>query len=194
MANAATATTMIPPAGMNLGTFRITNTVPFTTNSTPDFQWSFIASTTQTQTCSWRLCQRGHHRYQYYESRQALCTWQSGAESNSQSIFRCFDERDWSRYHLCGGISQFKTVITGGISPYLVIYFDGQQNDTVFNYTSGNDITVTPLVTTSYNLVAVYDNSGNPALANSGIVSVIVKNNNTISWQPLVTRKVSQVR
>ncbi|MBL7754198.1 MAG: hypothetical protein JNM44_06960 [Chitinophagaceae bacterium] len=181
VANAATATTMIPPAGMNLGTFRITNTVPFTTNSTPDFQWSFIASTTQTQTAVGAYINGATIGTNITNPARHFVLGNPVLNQIANPSSAVLMKGTGPDTICVGASANLKAVITGGVSPYQVIYFDGQQNDTVFNYTSGNDITVTPLVTTSYNLVAVYDNSGNPALANSGIVSVIVKNNNTIS-------------
>jgi hypothetical protein len=181
VANATIATTMIPPPGMNLGTFRITNTVPFTANSTPDFQWSFVNTPNQTQTAigayvngattGINLTIPANHFVlgnpvlnQIPNPTLAVLTNGSGADT------------------ICtGNTANIQVAIQGGVSPYTVIYSDGSQQDTVFNYLSGTDITVTPLVTTTYSLVSITDNSNNPCLANNGLVSVIVKNNTNLS-------------
>jgi len=42
------ASTVPAPPGWRLGTFVITNTVPFTTNSSPDFVWSYLTGTSTT--------------------------------------------------------------------------------------------------------------------------------------------------
>lgn len=181
VANAAIATTMLPPAGMNLGTFRITNSVPFTTNSTPDFQWSFIASSTQTQTAVGAYVNGATVGTNITNPVRHFVLGNPVLNQIANPSSAVLMKGTGPDTICIGASANLKTLIAGGVSPYQVIYFDGLQNDTVSNYISGNDITVNPLVTTSYSLVAVYDNSGNPALTSSGIVSVIVKNTNNIS-------------
>ena len=78
---------------------------------------------------------------------------------------------------ICAGLStDIKVVITGGIAPYTVVYSNGNTNTTVNNYTSGNKISVSPALTTTYALVSVTDANGSalvPAnLSGSALVTV----------------------
>lgn len=59
-----------------------------------------------------------------------------------------------------GSTQNISVNITGGASPYTVVYFDGTSNVTVPNYTSGANIPVTPNGTTTYTLVSVESNGG----------------------------------
>ncbi|MBP7849977.1 MAG: T9SS type A sorting domain-containing protein [Lentimicrobiaceae bacterium] len=84
---------------------------------------------------------------------------------------------------ICSGNSSALAVaITGGASPYFVVYNDGTLNDTVLGYVSGNNITVTLSTTTSFTLVNVVDSngcvsgglSGNPSIEVDVLDPVIV--------------------
>ena len=48
IASEGLATAIPPPPGYRLGKFRITNTVPFTTSSSPNFVWAFLTGTSTT--------------------------------------------------------------------------------------------------------------------------------------------------
>jgi len=74
-----------------------------------------------------------------------------------------------------GSSSAIAVAITGGLSPYTVVYQDDNNNQfAVNNYTSGSDIPVTPAATTTYSLVSVTDANGNPGSGNSGTATVNV--------------------
>ena len=76
---------------------------------------------------------------------------------------------------ICAGSSSSLAVnITGGVTPYTVVYSDGTANHTVSNYTSGADISVTPTATTTYSLVSVTDANNNPGSGNTGAPQVTV--------------------
>lgn len=69
------------------------------------------------------------------------------------------------------------TTITGGTSPYTVVYSDGVTNFTVTGYVSGNNIAVSPSGTTTYTLVSVQDAGG--CFANlTGSPAVVTVNSN----------------
>jgi fibronectin-binding autotransporter adhesin len=71
---------------------------------------------------------------------------------------------------ICNGSStNLMVTITGGISPYTVVYSGG----TVNNYTSGSAIAVSPSTTTTYTLTSVTDAIGCTAtLSGSGVITV----------------------
>ena len=62
---------------------------------------------------------------------------------------------------ICAGTStDIRAVITGGTAPYNLVYSNGSSTFTVNNYSSGQKISVTPTLTTTYTLVSVTDASG----------------------------------
>ena len=64
--------------------------------------------------------------------------------------------------------------ITGGTSPYTVVYSNGSTQTTVSNYVSGSAISVTPSGTTTYTLVSVTDANSFAGTGNSGNATVTV--------------------
>jgi len=80
---------------------------------------------------------------------------------------------------VCSGSStKLSVVISGGVSPYTVIYTDGTKNYEVGNYISGTDISVTPVASpTAYTLVSVTD-------ANN-VTSAALAGNVAVSWHPV---------
>jgi len=76
---------------------------------------------------------------------------------------------------ICNGSSANLIVtITGGTSPYTVVYTDGTNNFTVNTYISGSDIPVSPTLNTTYSLVSVTDADSNPGTDNSGTAAITV--------------------
>ena len=76
---------------------------------------------------------------------------------------------------LCGGSStNLRVYITDGASPYKILYSDGSNEFTVSNYVSGSSISVSPSVSSSYNLVSVENKGGCFGTGNQGspIVSI----------------------
>ena len=77
---------------------------------------------------------------------------------------------------ICAGQSANLTVtVTGGVSPYNVVYAANAVNQTpVTGYVSGSNISVTPSVTTTYTLVGVTDAAGcvSAGLSGSPVVTV----------------------
>ena len=67
-----------------------------------------------------------------------------------------------------GSTTNLSVMITGGISPYTVVYFNGVSNTTVNSYISGTAIPVSPIITTTYTLVSVTGSGGCSSSANSG--------------------------
>lgn len=62
---------------------------------------------------------------------------------------------------ICVGQSaNAKVNITGGTGPYTITLSDGTNNQTINNYTSGANVAVSPLVTSTYSLVTVLDYFG----------------------------------
>lgn len=83
---------------------------------------------------------------------------------------------------LCAGNSaNIRVTITGGVSPYTLVYTDGTSNFTVNNYISASNIPVSPASTTTYSIVSVTDASSNLGTGNSG--SAVI----TVNPLPIVT-------
>jgi hypothetical protein len=81
---------------------------------------------------------------------------------------------------ICSGSStNLQVAITGGVSPYTVIYTNGSSNFTVTNYTSGANIAVSPTITTTYTLVSVTSAEGCLSPTNSGSA---IKTIATTTW------------
>lgn len=77
---------------------------------------------------------------------------------------------------ICPGFStNIRVTITGGISPYTLVYTDGTTNFTVNNYISATNISVSPASTRNYTIVSVA-NASNGALGtgNSGLAAITV--------------------
>ena len=81
-----------------------------------------------------------------------------------------------------GGSANFSVTITGGVGPYTVVYSGSPSGGaTVNSYTSGNTISVSPTVNTTYTLTSVTDAFGCTAgtLTGSSVITV-----NTLSTAP----------
>ena len=79
-----------------------------------------------------------------------------------------------------GTATNLQVAITGGTSPYSVVYTDGSANFTVSSYTSGSNISVSPTTTTTYALVSVTSTGGCTGTGNSG--SAVVTSGATSTW------------
>jgi gliding motility-associated-like protein len=86
-----------------------------------------------------------------------------------------------------GGTTNLVMTIAGGTTPlYTVVYHSVPTgNVTVANYTSGNNIPISPGATTTYDLVSVTDANGCTATAVAGTPTVTVQNPPAISAQPV---------
>jgi len=73
-----------------------------------------------------------------------------------------------------GSSSNLSVAITGGTSPYTLVYGDGTSTYTVNSYTSGTAISVTPSSTTSYTITSVTDAASNVGTGNTGTATVTV--------------------
>jgi len=75
-----------------------------------------------------------------------------------------------------GGSANINVTITGGTSPFQVVYNDGTTNTTLSNYISGSNISVSPGSTKTYTLVSVTSSNGTGTLVTpltgSAVVSV----------------------
>ncbi|MEQ8519823.1 MAG: hypothetical protein RLN79_02075, partial [Cytophagales bacterium] len=78
--------------------------------------------------------------------------------------------------------------IAPGTNPFTVIINDGSQNDTINNYTSGNNINVSPGATTSYSLVSVEDSFGCTSVAPSASLTGTPQ----VTVNPLPTAQINQ--
>lgn len=84
---------------------------------------------------------------------------------------------------LCGsGSANIKVVITGGVSPYTLVYTDGTSNFTINNYVSGSNILVSPTGTTTYTIVSVTAANSLAGTGNSGSAVVTVNSLPTVSF------------
>ena len=76
---------------------------------------------------------------------------------------------------ICAGQSaNLRVAITGGASPYTVVYSDGTSNFTVNNYISNSNIPVSPTSSKTYTLVSVTDATMCAGTGNSGSAGVNV--------------------
>ena len=83
-----------------------------------------------------------------------------------------------------GGSTTIQVMINASVGPYTVVYSDGTNDFTVNNYSSNDDpesssyggdpITISPIVTTNYTLVYVYDSNGISLSVNSTPVTITV--------------------
>jgi hypothetical protein len=81
---------------------------------------------------------------------------------------------------ICVGAStNISVAITGGTSPFTVVYSDGSTNTTLTDYVSGTAISVSPASSTTYSLVSVTDANTFVGSGNSGTAVITVN--------PLVT-------
>jgi hypothetical protein len=80
---------------------------------------------------------------------------------------------------ICSGSTNLSVAITGGASPFTVVYTDGTSNFTVNSYTSGSAISVSPTATTTYSLVSVTSTGGCVGTGNSGSAIITVNNAST---------------
>ena len=70
---------------------------------------------------------------------------------------------------ICAGDpAAISVTMTGGKSPFTVVYTDGTNNYTETNYVSGTSIIVTPTINTTYTLVSVTDANALTGTGNSG--------------------------
>lgn len=76
---------------------------------------------------------------------------------------------------ICNGeLTNLVVNITGGTSPYKVVYSDGTTEFTLDDYISGTDIPIFPSVPTTYSLVSITDANLVVGTGNSGTPTVIV--------------------
>ncbi len=81
---------------------------------------------------------------------------------------------------ICKGEStNLSVAITDGVSPYTVVYSDGSSNTTINGYTTGSNIPVSPMSTTTYTLVSVTDANSCTGVGNSGSAVVTVNEGST---------------
>lgn len=81
-------------------------------------------------------------------------------------------------------VSTFSVNITGGISPFTLVYSNGTTNTTYNNYTSGTPIQVSPSVTTNYTIVSVTGANGCAGVGNTGTATINVVAAPAITAQP----------
>ncbi len=87
---------------------------------------------------------------------------------------------------ICAGSStNLSIAITGGVSPYTVVYSDGTTNITEASYTTGSAIAVSPITSTTYNLVSITDANGCVGTGLIGTSSVTVNPLPTITVTPI---------
>ncbi|MEZ5045869.1 MAG: T9SS type A sorting domain-containing protein [Chitinophagaceae bacterium] len=171
-----------PPPGFRIFTGWITNTVPFTPNSTPDFSWWFTASSTQTRTAvvgyknsntiSQDLTIAPHH----------LVLGNPVLNQTPGIVSSLFSNNNNSSLDtICKGDPlSMKVQINGGTPPYEIKYSDGTAIYTVANYQSGDPIIILPSNTATYNLVSVKDFFGLTSPINTGSFTVLVNNSDKL--------------
>lgn len=83
---------------------------------------------------------------------------------------------------ICNGFSaNLAVTITGGTGPFTLVYTDGTANYTINNYASGNNINVSPAVTTNYSIISVANANSVLGVNNTGSARVTIKTPPTVS-------------
>jgi subtilisin-like proprotein convertase family protein len=82
-------------------------------------------------------------------------------------------------------VSNLKVDITGGVSPYTLVFSDGTTSTTYNNYISGTLINVSPSSTTTYSIVSVTGANGCLGSGNSGSANIVVTPPAAITTQPV---------
>lgn len=91
-----------------------------------------------------------------------------------------------------GDSANINVAITGGASPYKLIYSDGSAQTTINNYVSGTPISVTPSTTTAYTVVSVTDANGTVSVPNSGSATITVNPLPVVAASNIVTCAVGE--
>ena len=134
--------------------------------------------------------------YYVFTSTRTLAQLNADSEQNRSLAVLRYDDAFGSNYSfsitqstaavltgsasLCQGQStNLQVAITGGLSPYTVVYTDGTSNFTVNNYTSGAAISVSPSTSKTYTLVSVTGSNGCAGTGLSGSAVVTVSPNVT---------------
>jgi len=167
--NATAPTIPTGATGVNIGTFRMTVTGgTWVANSQFGFAWAttaaVIAYVNGAATTS-SLATGGTNIIRTVPASQPLNPQAAGPTASVLS----------GTTSICAGSStNLNVAITGGTPPFTVIYNDGTTNFTVNSYTSGSNISVSPVSTTSYSLVSVTDANTQSGTGNSGTATVTV--------------------
>ncbi len=107
-----------------------------------------------------------------------------GTTSNFFGIDRFQYGTPPSGINCANNTNNIKVDITGGVSPYKLVYSDGTNNFTYNSYISGSNINVAPAVTTTYSIVSVTGANGCVGLGNSGSANITVTPTASITTQP----------
>ncbi len=182
-----------PSAGENIyvryrvGTNDFTSSTALVQASGSGTSWT---ATLPTQSCNATVY------YYIFTSTRTLAQLNSDSEQNRSLVAIRYDDSFGSNHSfsisqssasvltggdsLCQGEStDLQVAITGGLSPYEVVYSDGSSNFTVSGYTSGALIAVSPSTTKTFTLVSVTGNNGCAGVSLSGSAIVTVSPNVT---------------
>lgn len=161
--------------GIRFGTYKLTTTTTFLANSTPNFVWQLVSATgrTKSQTFAFIDAATVQANMTTAPSTQTFTVSSNPALNAASGPTASVLSGTAS---ICAGSStNLSVAITGGTSPYTVVYNNGgATNDTVTSYVSGSNISVTPSATTTYTLVSVIDAGSNAGTGNSGSAVVTV--------------------
>lgn len=165
----ATAPTIPTGAGVNIGRFRITVTGgTFVTGTQFGFNWATTAAViayVNGATTTTSLATAGTNKIVTVSAQQPLGPAASGSTAAVMT----------GNATVCAGSSSnISVAITGGTSPYTLVYGDGTNSYTVNSYASGSAISVTPSTTSTYTITSVTDAGSNAGTGNSGSATVTV--------------------
>lgn len=169
----------------------VTFTATPTNGGTPSYQWRLNGSNvgTNSPTYSNNTLANGN-TVSVIMTSTATCATGSPATSNTLTMsvnsVSTAAVLSGSSSVCSGSPANIQVAITGGTSPYTVVYSNGVSNITVNGYLSGSNISVSPTATTTYTLVSVTSTGGCPGTGNSGsaIVSIdsTTSNNGGLTW------------
>jgi len=154
----------------------------------PSFQWYKNSLLTYSGSSSYTYSPLNNDQIKVIITSNAVCPTNNPATSNTLTMILSHPDSAvlsivGSSCICNGNTAKLKVSITGGSSPYNVVYSNGTNSFTVNNYISGSDIVFSPIYTATYELLSVTDAvgcivpsgglSGNPVMIIDGSAPVI---------------------
>jgi Secretion system C-terminal sorting domain/Fibronectin type III domain len=160
--------------GIRFGTYKLTTTTTFLANSTPNFVWVLASSTGKTKSQTFAFIDAA--------TVQANMTTAPSTQTFTVSSNPALNVPSGSTAATISGTaavcvgssSNLSVAITGGTSPYTLVYGNGTSSFTVNSYTSGSPISVSPSSTSTYTITSVTDAGNNVGTGNTGSATITV--------------------